>query len=289
MGLEYRIAALWIGGDLSFLEQLCLKSFVDAGHHVTLYSYEPIGNAPQGVEQAAASDVLSRDDFLRHGRTNSPALHSDLFRYHLLARHDRTIWADTDAYCLRRFETPTGHFFGWESERLINGGVLGLPRDSAALAALMEFTSDEYALPLWYSPAYTAELQEARAAGRPVHAGEMPWGVWGPHALTHFLQETGEDRHALPPVALYPVPYKDRRLLTRPGADLSSLITAETFSVHFYGRRLRARILEKFGGVPRPRSLIGQLLQKHGVDPRAAPIPAKWISDEDRAGESSDD
>mgnify|MGYP001160617609 FL=1 len=285
---EHRIAALWIGGDLSFLEQLCLKSFLDAGHHVALYTYEAVTNAPEGVEMAPAAAVLPRDGFLRHGRTGSPALHSDLFRYHLLARHDRTIWADTDAYCLRPFATATGHFYGWESDRLINGGVLGLPQDSPALARLIEFTSDEYAIPPWLSAPRRQELAEARDAGHPVHAGDMAWGVWGPHALTHFLHLTGEDRHALPPVGLYPISYRDRQLLLRPGFDTSGHVTADTFSIHFYGRRIRARLLDRMGGVPRPRSLLGQLLRRHGIDPAAAPINPRSVPAVDRAEEAAE-
>ena len=196
MAQDYQIAALWIGGDLSFLEQLCLKSFLDAGHHVKLYCYDPILNAPEGVEFADGREVLAQEDYLLHGRTGSPALHSDLFRYHLLAQADRTIWADTDAYCVKPFETETGHYFAWESDEGVNGGVLGLPRDSETLGLLLEFTSDEYAIPEWYGDDYRRELEEKKAAGTPVHASEQPWRVWGPHALTHFLQRTGELRHA---------------------------------------------------------------------------------------------
>ena len=275
MSGDYRIAALWIGGDLSYLEQLCLKSFLDAGHHLTLYSYEPIGNAPDGVAHADARDILPLTGFLRHGRTGSPALHSDLFRYHLLAKCDRTIWADTDAYCVKRFTTETGHFFAWESETGVNGGVLGLPKDSEALRRLLDFTSDEYAIPPWYGGKYRKELEARKAAGDPVHAGEMPWGVWGPHALTHFLGETGEIRHALPRATLYPFEYKDRRLLLRPGVDESAYVTGETCSIHFYGRRMRSQLLAKWDGVPRPRSLVGRLMRKHGIDPAAAPIHGK--------------
>lgn len=270
---DHQIAALWIGGNLSFLEQLCLKSFLDAGHHVTLYAYEPIGNAPEGVELADAAAILPQTAVLRHERTNSPALHSDLFRYRLLARSDRTIWADTDAYCVKRFRSATGHFFAWESDTGINGGVLGLPRDSAALEALLAFTSDPYAIPEWIEGPARARLEARRAAGRPVHAGEMAWGVWGPHALTHYLRKTGEIRHALPRVALYPFAYDERALMLRPGLDPSGHVTDETFSIHFYGRRMRARLRDRFGGVPRPRSLIGQLLKRHGIDPAAAPLP----------------
>ena len=114
-GPEYQIAALWMEGKLSFLEQLCLKSFVDAGHHVKLYHYGPLENVPDGMELADAEEVLSRDADLAHARTGSPALHSDLFRYKLLEKNDRTIWADTDAYCAAPFVTRTGHYYGWES------------------------------------------------------------------------------------------------------------------------------------------------------------------------------
>lgn len=272
---EYQIAALWIGGPLSFLEQLCLASFVHAGHHTRLYTYENVPNVPSGVEVADAAEILPLKGFLTHERTGSPALHSDVFRYHMLAKLDRTIWADTDAYCLKPFTTPNGHFYGWESKKHINGGVLGFPKDSETLGRLLEFTADPFSIPTWYDEAYTAELQARAAAGDPIHAGEQPWGVWGPHAITHFLHETGEVRHALPRVALYPVPYKDRRLMLRPGWDSSEMVTEDSFSIHFYGRRMRRRIVSHENGIPRPRSLIGQLLKKHGIDPKLAPIPLK--------------
>ena len=132
-GKDYQIAALWMYGSLSYLEQLCLKSFVDAGHHVKLYHYGELFNVPDGIELADANEVLPQTDFLAHKRTGSPALHSDLFRYKMLEQSRDTIWADTDAYCMKRFETPNGHFYGWESDKHINGGVLGLPHDCDTL------------------------------------------------------------------------------------------------------------------------------------------------------------
>ena len=109
----------------------------------------------------------------------------------MLEQNDRMILADTDAYCVKTFETPNGHFYGWESEKHINGGVLGLPKDSDTLRELLEYTTDEFAIPSWYGPEYERELEEKKAAGNPVHASEQPWGVWGPHAVTHFLHKTG--------------------------------------------------------------------------------------------------
>jgi hypothetical protein len=139
--------------------------------------------------------------------------------------------------------------------------------------SLIDFTSDPFAIPEWFAAKEISRLTALRDAGTPVHAGEMPWGVWGPHALTHYLKTTGEVRHAMPMVALYPFEYKDRNLMLRPGLDVSAIVTDATFSIHFYGRRMRNRILEvETDGIPRPRSLIGKLLKKHQIDPLAAPL-----------------
>lgn len=278
MSPDYQVAALWIGGKLSFLEELCLKSFVDAGHHTILFTYEGTENVPDGVEIRDGAEILPNPNVMRHARTGSPALFSDLFRYKMLERMDRTIWVDTDAYCCKPFVTETGHFHAYEKKNEINGGVLGLPKDSKTLRALLDFTADVHAIPPWFSADERQRLEEARAAGAPVHAADMPWGVWGPHALTHFLKATGEVKHSMPQVALYPVSYSDRKLLTLPGADLGAYITDETFSIHLYGRRMRPRISEKFGGVPRPRSLIGKLLKKHGIDPTLNPLPDRTLA-----------
>ncbi|MCT4578293.1 hypothetical protein [Donghicola sp.] len=277
---KYTIAALWMEGPLSYLEQLCMKSFVDAGHHTVLYHYGPLANVPDGIELADANEILPQTNFLQHERTGSPALHSDLFRYKMLKKMRNTIWADTDAYCMKPFETPNGHFYGWESSKHINGGVLGLPHDSDTLNALLDFTSDEFAIPSYYGPEYEAELIAKRDAGDPVHASEQPWGVWGPHAVTHFLLETGESRFALPQEGLYPFTFKDRRFMLKRNFDTTPYITENTFSVHLYGRRMRARLGEA-GEPPHPKSLIGKLLTKHGIDPAKAPIPRKPKKAED--------
>ncbi len=273
MKSDYQIGMLWISGRLSFLEQLCVKSFVDAGHHVKLYTYEPVEGIPDGVEHADAAEILPLKGFLTHERTGSPALHSDLFRYEMLDRNTDMIWADTDAYCVKPFATDTGHFYGWESPKHINGGVLGLPKGSDTLAELLAYTKDEFAIPSWYGPDYVKELEAARDAGKPVHAGEQPWGVWGPHAITHFLHKTGEHRHALPPEGLYPFSFKQRRLMLKPNFDVSSHVTEETYSIHFYGRRIRARLVEREGGEPHPDSLLGRLVRLHGIVPSDSPLP----------------
>ncbi len=279
---------LWINGSLSYLEQLCAKSCLDAGHHTILYTYEPVGGVPDGVEVRDAAEILPLDGFLLHNRTGSPALHSDLFRYKLLERDGDTIWVDTDAYCLKRFEPIDGYFYGWESERHVNGGVLALPQDSDTLRELLEFTSDEFAIPPWLPKRERERMEKARGEGAPVHASDMPWGSWGPHAVTYFLKKTGEIKHALPRTGLYPFSFKDRVKMIRTSTNADEFLTDDTYSIHFYGRRMRPRLSREKDGVPRSNSLIGRLLTRHGIDPGLAPIPVKKPSKEAVQTVSSD-
>lgn len=274
MSRDYQIGMLWVEGPLSFVEVLCAKSFVDAGHHVKLFHYGDVKNVPDGVDCVDGNGILKIDNFIRHGRTGSFALFSDVFRYHLLRKSDRMIWADLDAYCVKPFETGTGHFYGWESPHGMNGGVLGLPPDSDALGQLLEMTEDEYGIPEWFPQQEKDRLQKLKDDGTPEHVSEMPWGVWGPRAITHYTQKTGEDKYALPVEGLYPVSFRHRRQLlrTKMKPNVHKAITPGTFSVHFYGRRVKD-FLAYLGGLPEPDSYMDDLLKKHGVDPAAAPVP----------------
>ena len=65
--------------------------------------------------------------------------------------------------------------------------------------------------------------------------------------------------------------------------DTTGIITDNTYSFHLYGRRMRARLVEKEGGKPHPKSVLGKLLVKHGIDPDASPIPVKKKPNQDAA------
>lgn len=270
------IASLWIGGRLSWLEQLCLKSFADAGHPTTLYSYAPIPNVPEGVRAADAGDIYPGEPMLRHARTGSPAIHADMWRLNLLARTD-AIWVDADMYCLRPFDFATPFVYGWEKPGLVCNAVLGLPRTSRTLSGLLSFFEDEYAIAPWLKPWQQEELRAEAAAGNPVHMTEQSWGFTGPASVTHFLEETGEIDHAQPEAAFYPISFPDRNkmILSRMNDWVEERITPETRGVHFWARRMKPRLQERENNRPRRGSFMDRLIDKHGIDPDAAPIPEK--------------
>ncbi len=270
------IASLWIGGKLSWLEQLCLKSFADAGHHTTLYSYGPIPNVPEGVHAGDAEEIFPSNPMFRHARTGSPAIHADLWRLNMLKKTDK-IWVDADMYCYRPFNFTRQSVFGWEKDNLVCNAVLGLPRNSKALDAMLEFFEDEYAIGPWLKPWQQKELQAEKDAGRAVHMTEQNWGFTGPAAVTYFLQQSGEIKYAEPVSAFYPISFKDRNHMIMSRFNIEERLSDDTKGVHFWARRMKPRLEEKENNRPRRGSFMDKLIKKHEIDVDAALIPTKIV------------
>lgn len=268
------IGSLWIGGRLSWLEQLCLLSFADAGHDVTLFSYSHIDNVPSPIQQSPAQDIFPAEPMYRHARTGSPAIHADLFRLNLLKKTDK-VWVDADMLCHQPFDFNSDSIFGWEKPGLICNAVLGLPRDSLALNNMLQFFEDEYAIAPWLKPYQVEELKAEKAAGRPVHMTQQNWGFTGPSAVTWFLKESGEISRARPKAAFYPISFKHRNHMIRARFKTEDQLTDETYGVHFWARRMKPRLEEKEGGVPQKGSFIDKQIVKHNISTDSAPIPKK--------------
>ena len=271
------VGALWIGGSLTWLEQLCLKSFVDQGHPTVLYTYGEVQGIPEGVEVRDGRDVVATENFHTHARTGSVALFSDLFRFHMIAKDPEIIYIDTDVYSVRPIPGNESHVFGYEfyseekQKGQINGAILRMPTESPALQGLLEFTREEYPVPEWLPPRHLKEIKRRADEGNPMHVSEMPWGIWGPLGVTAFLQKTGEDKYARPTDVYYPVHFANRRAFAKRPGVVRNKLTEETRCIHIWApiKRFCARRSE---GVPPEGSYLAGLLKKHGIEAAAAPV-----------------
>tara|TARA_R100000935_G_scaffold35531_1_gene56260 strand:- start:1208 stop:4474 length:3267 start_codon:yes stop_codon:yes gene_type:complete len=269
------IASLWIGGNLSYLEQVCLKSFADYGHRTILYTYEGVTNAPKGVEVFDANLIFPSTNFVRHKESGSPAVHADVFRYRLIQLQD-VVWVDADMLCVQPWDIHSKFIFGWEKKNhIVCNAVFGLPKFSRTLDRLNAFCRDEHPIPPWLNDSDKEDLRRAAHAGNPVHVSELKWGVWGPSAVTHFLKETGEIDNAMPVEAFYPVSFKDRRDLIAPGQMVENIMTNGVYGVHLWNRRLSRRIVTNENGMVPEDGFLGRALVRHDIDPHLAPIPDK--------------
>ncbi|MEL7013893.1 MAG: hypothetical protein AAFO72_11505 [Pseudomonadota bacterium] len=272
------VGALWIGGSLTWLEQVCLKSFVDQGHPTILYTYGEVKGVPEGVEIRDGREVIDTDNFMTHARTGSVALFSDLFRFHMIAKDPDIIYIDTDVYSVRPIPADEKYIFGyetWHEDRgvgQINGAILRMPPDCPTLQGLLAFTKETHPLPPWLPRRFLLEAQKRAAEGNPMDVSELPWGIWGPLGVTAYLQMTGEMKHAKPTSYYYPIHFADRRVFTRRPAHTWRQTTEDTRCIHIWApiKRFCAR---KYDGVPPPGSFLSQLMVKHGIDPSLTPIP----------------
>ncbi|MDU8945831.1 hypothetical protein [Ovoidimarina sediminis] len=271
------IGTLWIGGSLTWLEQLCLTSFVANGHPTTLFTYSKVTGVPEGVNVSDGRDILDTEQFVTHARSESVALFSDLFRFHMVRKRPGMIWVDTDIYCHRPIDFEEEYLFGYERYRSdarnqVNGAVLRLPQGSEALASMISFMEEPHPIPDWLPPRHLAPILERKNAGNPMHVSEMIWGIWGPVGFTAHLRMSGEISHAKPIDVFYPVPFADRTVFFRRPAIAGRYLTEETRTIHLWAP-IKKRAARKHDGLCRPGSFLAGLLKKHGIDDAAAPIP----------------
>ena len=258
---HFAVNMLWIGPKLGRLEQLSIRSFLAAGHEVRLHSYEAVENVPAGVVTCDAAKTLPYPEAvaLRHRQTGSFALASDLFRYRLMIAQEG-VWSDTDVVCMRPLKFDGGHVFGWESSRRINGAVLLLPKDSPILLDLLRAFQPNF-IPPWLSLKRKAPFFWRRMKGRDFGPADLPWGTFGPRALTYLARKHGLEREAKAQSAFYPVPLRDARRIFDADFTSRQANLTDSFTVHLWNERLK----DIKDLPPAPGSLLDLWYSKFGV------------------------
>ncbi|MFP7569477.1 hypothetical protein [Marivita sp. S2033] len=278
------VGTLWIGGPLSWMEQLCLKSFVDKGQKITLFSYEDIPNVPDGVIRRDGREIIDTDDFIKYEQKNSFALFADWFRLHMIHQNPGMIWVDTDVYCHRPMTYDSDYVFGYElpGEHRVNNAILGLPSDSEALRQMLAFTDDRYSIAPFLPKKRQAEMRKKADKGKPVHVTQQPWGVWGPMMVTNYVHELGLEHHVQPLNAFYPITFRERTKFMRRAELAEGLITDETTALHLWASNKR-QLGKLHDGLPPKGSYLERLVQEHKITPALAPIKGRGTATFDGA------
>jgi len=153
--LRPEIVTFW-HGPLDALRRLCLGSQVAAGHKVTVYSFEPIPQLPEGVGNAGADAVLSHT-FAERLRPSLAGIwsdwttvqFSDFFRMRLMAGN-AGLWLDADVLLIRPVEIdPAKPYFAWERRRQLGNSVLYLPSADPIVAAFAFLMQQDELMPDW--------------------------------------------------------------------------------------------------------------------------------------------
>ncbi|MFI0545581.1 MAG: hypothetical protein ACH34Y_01495 [Brachymonas sp.] len=262
MNTELRpsLATLWIGPQLGPIEQLCALSCLEQGHTLTIYTTEKTQGIPPGIEVCDAREVFNSPCIVHHKKTGSPALHSDIFRYHLLHKTPHT-WVDLDIFCLRPLPLQNDYVFAQENSQEINGAVLRLPQTSPSLTELLQYLPEHRGYPPFFS--FKQKLRYwLKFAGRKPSLAEWPWGAIGPRGLTYHLQKNQEAQYALPAEAFYPITLQDLPQIARPHALQREALSSHSYAVHLWASHLKKHLATAYAGRIPEHSFLDKEMQR---------------------------
>jgi len=241
------VQSLWIGSRLSVMEQLCIRSFLDHGHPFHLYTYQEIGNVPDGTVVRDGTVILPAEEIFVYRKgcgKGSPSAFSNFFRYKLLLQHGGW-WSDLDAVCTRPLDFPDDHVAGYEREK--DGslhpavGLIHVPPGSP----LMEYCWDYC---------------------RRIDRSTLRWGRIGPGLFARAVRESGVPIRLLPPEDFYPVDHWQFRKLI-----CETRLPEDGYSIHLWNSKWRRYGLDPDARYDRD-CIYEQLKRRHRI---ASPAVAK--------------
>jgi hypothetical protein len=236
------IQSLWVGGRLSALERLSIRSFVDHGHDYHLYAFEELPDLPAGAVLKDANAILPASQVFQYREHKSYAAFSNVFRYKLLLERGG-VWVDTDLVGLRPLDLADGHAFASETVEW-----RGMPGPRAVVGSCL------IKAPIG-SPAMALALRICLAKDR----AALRWGEIGPRLVAEVVEAQGLQRFVQPPAAFCPVSYRDWRQLIDPQPPA---LPAEAYAVHFWNEMWRRTGQDKDADYP-PECLYERFKRRH--------------------------
>jgi len=230
---------LWIGDRLSRIELVSIASWLACGHAVRLHAYQSIANVPAKVdlvdgELTVPFAMMKR---LRHRKTGSYALASNLFRYQLQLAAEG-LWSDLDVVCLKQVNIKGECLFGLQDESTVNNAILYLNADLPIAAELQGLFRINY-FPPWTRMRRARRARLKRFIGLPVEPADLPWGTFGPGALTALVHKHGLFEWALPREVFYPLDFRQAQAVYDRAFSLDAILREETLTLHLWNENLR--------------------------------------------------
>lgn len=209
------IQGLWVGPELSTMEQLSVSSFLRHGHQYHLYVYEDVKNIPEGTTIKDGNEILPAARIFQYKQQASYAGFSNFFRYKLLLERGGW-WVDTDTVCLKPFDFSEEYVFSSEiaqGEEVINCGICKVPAGSEVMA-------------------YAWGVCETKDPAK------LVWGETGPRLMGNAVRKFSLERYKQPAEVFCPIGYADWEKVLDPEAELK--LEERSFAIHLWNERWRA-------------------------------------------------
>lgn len=208
------IQGLWIGSELSVMEQLSISSFLHNGHDYHLYVYDDLKYIPAGTVIMDASKILPSSRIFQYKHRPSYAGFSNFFRYKLLLERGGW-WADSDTICLKPFDFPDEYVVSAEinhrGREVVNNSVIKAPAGSVVMA-------------------YAWDICQRKNPAR------LVWGETGPKLMAKAVKKFGLERYKRTHQTFCPIDYEEWRKVLQPGFEL---FDKRTYAIHLWNEMWR--------------------------------------------------
>ncbi|HXM36053.1 MAG TPA: glycosyltransferase [Pyrinomonadaceae bacterium] len=214
------IQGLWIGPELSVMEELSIASFLENGHEYHLYAYGAVKNLPAGTVIKDANEILPSSRIFKYKQKPSYAGFANFFRYKLLFERGGW-WADTDMICLKTFDFSESHVFASEicnGVEVVTSGIIKAPRGSEVMA-------------------YAWEICQTKAVDK------LVWGETGPGLMGEAVKKFSLAHYQKPHYVFCPLGYLDWHRVLEPHADLK--LDEGCYAIHLWNEMWRVTNQDK--------------------------------------------
>lgn len=225
LAMDKVIQGLWIGPELSVMEQLSIASFLLNGHEYHLYVYDKPGNIPAGTVVKDANEILPAAKIFQYKHQPSYAGFSNFFRYKLLLERGGW-WSDLDNVCLRPFDFPDDYVFATEvcaGLEVVASGVIKAPVGSEPMLNAWEVCQTK-------KPA------------------QLKWGETGPKLTGEIVRKYSLEHYVKSHDVFCPFGYDEWHKVLEPETE-GSLI-ANSHSIHLWNDMWRDANKDKNAGYP---------------------------------------
>jgi mannosyltransferase OCH1-like enzyme len=208
------IQGLWIGAEVSVLEQLSIRSFLQNGHEYHLYVYDQMKNIPAGTVIKDAGEILPPSMIFQYRDQKTYAGFANFFRYKLLLERGGW-WVDADVVCLKPFDFSEAHVFATEicgGREVVTSGIIKAPANSPAMA-------------------YAWEVCKKKKPE------ELVWGGTGPKLMGEAVKKCSLERFQKPHHVFCPLGFADWRQVLEPNGCV--MLDDNSYAIHMWNERWR--------------------------------------------------
>ena len=198
------IQSLWIGNELSKIEQLCISSYLKNGSEFHLYTYGKVDGIPKETVVKDANEIIDKSEIFQT-KKGSYALFADWFRFALLQKKGG-FWVDMDMICLKPFDFENDPYvYGREIESSVSNAIMKLPAGDAICDAMVDICMNPNKV-LPYDTRKIRVRKWKRKYLKGNHRHKISWGeTSGPLGFSNYLRHHNLYENSKPFTYFFPI------------------------------------------------------------------------------------